>query len=76
MAIDLKNYASEFFYTVVLIVMWVTLLTLDVKSWLMILGVVVTVIQYIVMLLNYIKLKEYIINSLEEEEEEEMELNV
>ena len=76
MAIDLKNYASEFFYTVVLIVMWVTLLTLDVKSWLMILGVVVTVVQYIVMLLNYIKLKEYIINSLEEEEEEEMELNV
>ena len=76
MAIDLKNYASEFFYTVVLIVMWITLLTLDVKSWLMILGVVVTVVQYIVMLLNYIKLKEYIINSLEEEEEEEMELNV
>jgi len=42
----------------------------------MILGVIVTVIQYIVMLLNYIKLKEYILKSLEEEEEEEMELNV
>jgi len=76
MTLELKNYASEFFYTIVLIVMWVTLLILDVKNWLMILGVIVTVIQYIVMLLNYIKLKEYILKSLEEEEEEEMELNV